>query len=155
MDIPEQYTSLLGQAIQKRFSGFDIGFREISGYQSPKAIDWKYKGVECKANFYAEEGKLFFVMELEFPEISGLVDKIKAEGACGKNIESKSKFLTKPKREVHMQDRKTHYSARCRLKQNMANLNPQKHPDLAEDLIKDIWGYIMKTSIGLATGIIR
>jgi hypothetical protein len=155
MGIPEQYTSILGEALQKRFASIDISFVEIKGNKSDKSFDWKYKGVDCRGEFYSEEGKLYFCMDLDFPEVSGLVNKLKEDGISRKKIEETSKFLTKPKIEVHIKDRKTHYSANCRLKQNIVNLNPQKNPDLTKELIKDIWGYIMKTPIGIATGIIR
>lgn len=161
MDISNKYTSVLGEVIKKRFKGIDIGFREIRGYNSSSAIDWKYKGIECKANFYSDRGKLFFYMELEVPKREGLVERIGEESISNRKIDKVSRFLTRPHREIFegkqsslSNPNRICYKVHCRIKQNLANLDPDKNPEIVDLLIADIWGYLMREPIGFSTGMI-
>ena len=158
MNIPKQYHEKLKTELGKKFSGFDIVLREThSKLTERKVIDFVYKGVECLLGFYDSGGKLFFTMELESPKKEGLAKRIQEESPSAKKIEEVSKYLSRPHREVTMDSEKakTYYSVHCTAKQNLCNLNPQKNPKDADCLIGDIWNYLMRTPIGLATGILK
>ena len=160
MDIPENYSVLFGEDIKKRFVGINIKFSDIYNiHKNEKTIDWTYKGVECKANFYEKEGKLFFFLELDFIQKEGLVKKILEESVSGKFIEKYSRYLTRPKNEIYENQEieghlRTIYRVNCRIKKNLKNLNPEKYPELINPLLNDIWSCLIKKPLGIASGII-
>jgi hypothetical protein len=163
MNITEQYRNRLKTFVEKKFFGFDFGIREIypRGFTFPgHAIDFVYKGVDCLFGFYNKDGKLVFRMEMESPRKEGLADKISQQSPSGNSIDESSKYLSRPSREAvlvgdSLNIRNFQYAIECKMKPNLPNLDSQQNPEITDIIIKEIWNYIIKTPLGLSTGLIK
>lgn len=180
-----EYTSLLKEYIDKRFSNVRIHLRGIKdGYKSNTAIDWRYLGVENKANFYLNgEKRLNFFFELEFLKDPGLRDIIRKNSRSGSEID-KSKILSRPRREYIDGDTKQLENLFADEENRKIKLESSSFREYIESLIKDgkitpdrdyyfiscrikkipknpkdlfnaIWGYLIVGPLGSVTKLFR
>lgn len=147
MDCNAELTMILGQQIKERFEKVsNIGGINIYLVQDSEGIHWKYKGVECHAQFYENRNNpynLFY--NIKFPRREGLFQKVEAS-VSGYEI-GKSKYFGRPRREFFEDNDIQSYTLLCSIKRKPKNKKEQ------DDMLGFIWGKLIGPILGKATGI--
>jgi len=144
MDYCKEWTHILAQQIERRFSGVNnIGGIDIGLVEDDEGIHWKYKGVECQVQFYKngnEKDNLLF--NLKFQKKQGLVEKVDASISVS-NIDD-SKYFGGLKRE-HVSEKDVYsYIVRCPMKRMPKT---RKHRD---EMLGYVWGSLIGPLLGKA-----
>ncbi len=149
MDYNKEWMHILGQQIEKRFSGVtNIGGIDVGLVEDEEGIHWGYKGVECHVHFYKNgEGidNLFF--NLKFQKKQGLAELIDA--LISASEVDKSKYFRKLRKEYVDEKDIDSYTVRCSVKK-IPETKKQR-----DNMLGYVWGNLIGPMLGKATGIVK